>query len=374
VTPPGEISTSDLGDRLAAAPAWALVQAAASEAGGPVRVVGGAVRDALLGRDPANLDLVVEGDPDRLIEALGGDAAVHDRFRTAVVTLADGSVIDVARARAETYDHPGALPDVRPAGFDEDVGRRDFTVNAMAVDVADPDALIDPLGGLADLEARALRVLHDGSFTDDPTRALRGARYAARLALAPEPRTLELLRATDLTTVSRERIAAELGKLAAEPGARRGFELLEEWGLMELPRGTGQVIDRLGDLLARPPWSNVAARPAAILAAVHGPSPEVAELAASAPARPSRGVAAAHGRTGVELALARALGAAWLDDYVREWRDVRLEVSGEDLIAAGVEEGPAVGRGLSAALRAKLDGEINGRDEELRAALDAARS
>jgi tRNA nucleotidyltransferase (CCA-adding enzyme) len=374
VNPPGKISTSDLGDRLVGAPAWASVEAAARDAGAPVRVVGGAVRDALLGHEPGNLDLVVEGDPAALIAALGGDAAVHDRFGTAVVTLADGSVIDVARARTETYARPGALPDVRPAGFDEDIGRRDFTINAMAVDVADPGALIDPLDGLADLEARTLRVLHDRSFADDPTRALRGARYAARLAFGPEPATLELLRATDLTTVSRERVAAELGKLAAEPGARRGFELLDEWGLMDLPRGAGQVIDRLGDLLSRPPWSGVAARPAAVLAAVRGASPEVTELAASEPASPSRGVAVAHGRTGVELVLARALGAAWLDDYVGSWRDVRLDVTGDDLIAAGIEEGPALGRGLSAALRAKLDGEVSGRDEELQAALDAARS
>lgn len=374
MTPSGEISTADLGDRLAGAPAWAEVEAASLRAGAPVRVVGGAVRDALLGREPANLDLVVEGDPAKLIEALGGNAALHDRFGTAVVTLADGSVVDVARTRAETYSEPGALPDVRPAGFDEDVGRRDFSVNTMAVDVTDPGALIDPLGGLADLEARTLRVLHAGSFVDDPTRALRGARYAARLGLAPEPQTRALLEATDLTSVSRERVAAELGKLAAEPGARRGFELLEEWGLIELPRGAGQVIDRLGDLLGGPPWDAVAARPAAVLAAVRGPAPEVTELAALAPASPSRGVAAAHGRSGVELVLARALGAVWLDDYVGGWRDVRLEITGEDLIAAGVEEGPAVGLGLSAALRAKLDGEISGRDEELRIALDAARS
>jgi tRNA nucleotidyltransferase (CCA-adding enzyme) len=83
-------------------------------------------------------------------------------------------------------------------------------------------------------------------------------------------------------------------------------------------------------------------------------------------------VAAARGRSPLELVLARGLGAAWLDDYVSDWRHVRLEISGEDLLAAGVEEGPAVGRGLEAALRAKLDGELDGREQELRAALAAA--
>jgi tRNA nucleotidyltransferase (CCA-adding enzyme) len=88
--------------------------------------------------------------------------------------------------------------------------------------------------------------------------------------------------------------------------------------------------------------------------------------------RPSEGVELAHGRLPAELAAARVAGATWLDDYVREWRHVRLEVDGEDLLAAGVPEGPAVGRGLSAALDAKLDGEASGRDDELRIALAAA--
>ena len=105
-----------------------------------------------------------------------------------------------------------------------------------------------------------------------------------------------------------------------------------------------------------------------------GPSAGAHELAALEPRSPSAGVAAARGHSGVELVLARALGGEWLDRYLAEWRDVALEISGEDLIAAGVGEGPAVGRGLAAALRAKLDGEAPTRDDELRIALDAAAS
>jgi hypothetical protein len=96
------------------------------------------------------------------------------------------------------------------------------------------------------------------------------------------------------------------------------------------------------------------------------------ELAAARPSRPSEGVELAAGARGEELLLARAMGADWLDDYAREWRHVGLEIDGSDLVAAGVEEGPAVGRGLAAALRGKLDGDIDGREEELRAALAAA--
>ena len=263
---------------------------------------------------------------------------------------------------------------MRPAGLDEDLRRRDFSVNAIAVTLAEPGTLIDPHGGLDDLGAGLLRALHEESFADDPTRALRAARYAARLALEVEPRTLELLRGADLSTVSGDRVAAELGKLAAEERPRLGFELLASWGLIELPPGSAELIDRLCGLLAEPPWDGVAARPAAVLAAVRGPGDGARELARLEPGSPSQAVTAAAGRPGVELALARALGAEWLDDYVGRWREVRLEISGDDLIAAGVPEGPAVGGGLAAALRAKLDGEVSGRDEELRIALDAARS
>jgi len=125
-------------------------------------------------------------------------------------------------------------------------------------------------------------------------------------------------------------------------------------------------------VLERPEWDGVASRSAAVLAAAGGARPVADALAHAEPGSPSAAVAAAHGRDGVDLVIARALGADWLDEYVERWRDVELEIGGDDLIAAGVPEGPAVGRGLAAALRAKLDGEIAGRDEELRTALRAA--
>lgn len=368
-----EISTSDLRERIEALPGFAEARAAAERAGADVYLVGGAVRDALLARPVDNLDLVVDGDHMPVVEALGASAVLHDRFATATVQ-APGGPIDVARARAESYPAPGALPEVRPADLEQDLRRRDFTANAMAVALADPGALIDPLGGLDDLRTGTLRVLHEASFADDPTRALRAARYAARLSLEPDHRTLELLRAADLATVSNNRIAAELGKLAAEERPRTGFELLSRWGLVALAPGAGELLDRVCEVLARDPWEDVAARPAAVLAAVRGPGAAVEELARLEPTSASAAVAAARGRPGVELALARALGADWLDDYVERWRRVRLQISGDDLIAAGVPEGPAVGRGLVAALRAKLDGEAADRDAELRVALEAARS
>ncbi len=368
-----EITTESLGERIVALPGFPAVRAAAERAQADAYLVGGAVRDTLLGHPVDNLDLVVDGEGARLIAELGADAVVHDRFETATIAIPSGPV-DVARARAETYPRPGALPEVRPATLAEDLARRDFAANALAVPLAEPGELVDLHRGLDDLRAGWLRVLHAGSFVDDPTRALRAARYAARLGLEVEPGTLELLRAADLSTVSRERVAAELGRLAAEADPRPGFELLDDWGLIRLEPGAGALIDAVGELLERPEWERVAARPQAVLTVVRSAGPEAAALARVRPGSPSEAVAAAQGHTGVDLALARARGADWLDDYVELWRDVRLAISGDDLIAAGVREGPAIGRGLAAALRAKLDGEAASREEELRVALEAAGS
>ena len=168
----------------------------------------------------------------------------------------------------------------------QDLERRDFTVNAIAVAVADPGLPIDPLGGLDDLAAGALRVMHDGSFADDPTRALRAARYAARLGFEPEPRTLELLRATDFATVSADRVATELAKLAAEDDPRAGFELLDRWGLVALGAGAGPLIDAAIRVLERPAWDGVATRAATVLAAARAPGPPPTRSPRPSPGRP----------------------------------------------------------------------------------------
>jgi tRNA nucleotidyltransferase (CCA-adding enzyme) len=360
-----------LPERLDALAGVGRLREAAS--GLPAYLVGGAVRDLLLGRPRADIDVAVEGDVDELSRRLGGDVRTHARFATATVRL-DGLEVDLAATRSETYARPGALPEVRPASLSDDLARRDFTINAMAVALSSDPRLIDPHGGVGDLERGELRILHPRSFADDPTRALRAARYVARYSFALEPETERLLRHADLSTVSGDRVEAELRKLAAEPEARRGFERLAEWGLFELPEGAGDLVDAAAAVVAGEPWASVARREEVVLAAALGRGVEDArELARATPRRASAAVELARGHSGVVLALARALGGEWLDRYVAEWRDVRLEIDGDDLLAEGVEEGPAVGRGLASALRAKLDGEVAGRDEELRAALAAAR-
>jgi tRNA nucleotidyltransferase (CCA-adding enzyme) len=367
-----EIEPERIGERLRATAGLERVREAAGDVS--VYLVGGAVRDLLLGRERTDLDIVVEGDAAALGRKLGGEVRAHERFATATAML-DGLEVDLATARSETYPHPGALPEVRPAAIGEDLARRDFTVNAMAVPLMGGPELIDPHGGVRDLDQGLLRVLHERSFVDDPTRALRAARYAARYGFRLQEETEMLLRAADLETVSRDRVEAELRKLAAEPRARKGFDLLREWGLLAVDPQSLDLIDRLGGLMAAAPWRDFARREDAVLAVAIRRGLEAArELASAEPPRPSEAVGLARGRDAVTLVLARALGAEWLDRYVTDWRHVRLEIDGGDLLARGIPEGPAIGRGLAAALRAKLDGEVAGPEEELEVALGAARS
>ncbi|HXF50564.1 MAG TPA: hypothetical protein VNM43_02645, partial [Dehalococcoidia bacterium] len=183
--------------------------------GYPLFAVGGAIRDLLLGRSVTDLDLVVEGPAMEVAAAVASACrarlVAHPRFGTASLQTAAGRV-DLVTARSERYPHPGALPVVEPAGIEDDLARRDFTIHAMAVRLwPEPDEFLDPFGGRADLEARLIRVLHDASFRDDATRALRAFRYAARLDFAVEPHTLDLVRrdAVYLRRISPARLRRE---------------------------------------------------------------------------------------------------------------------------------------------------------------------
>ena len=338
-------------------------------------LVGGAIRDLLLGVDDGpDLDVAIEGEVDAFSDVPGFELEREGLFLTGRLEL-DGIKVDVARARAESYPQPGALPEVRPATIEEDLARRDFTVNAMAFPLAgDRTELIDPHGGVDDLRAGRLRVLHERSFVDDPTRALRAARYAARLGFELEPGTAKLLERTDLSTVSDDRVQAELRRIAAEDDPGRALRLIVDWGVM--PALDPAAPDRVAEVARlgfESPWSGWADRELAVMLAITRPLPQIRELAAATPERPSEIVRLAEPWDPAQLLVARALGAEWLDRYADEFRMVRLEITGEDLIAAGIPEGPEIGHGLGAALSGMLDGEISGREEELRIALAAAR-
>ena len=373
-------------DRLAELPSGGAVLHEAARTHG-VHLVGGAVRDLALGRVPHEIDLVVEGDPDPLIEALGGADSEYERFGTAV---AGG--VDVVRARAESYPHPGALPEVRPGTIDEDLRRRDFTVNAIAIALHDGSVRAVEHAA-ADLDARLLRVLHDDSFRDDPTRLWRLARYSARLGFAPEERTLALAAEAvadgALQTVSGMRMGNELRLALREPDPVAA--LVEAAALGLLPAGFAPVrpdeaLDLLpagegrGDLVllaascagmdarALLAWLNHMGFPAAERDLVAAASRFVTGAPLRAAGTPSEIARAARGAPIEAIALAGGDNARrWID----ELRHVRLHITGEDLLAAGVPQGPEVGARLRRALERVLDGEIPpGRESELAAALD----
>jgi tRNA nucleotidyltransferase (CCA-adding enzyme) len=366
------MAAENLAAALAGAyPELAAVRAAAED---PVYVVGGAVRDLLLERGRADLDIVVEGDALALATRLGAAPVSHERFATARVLL-DGHRLDIASARSESYPQPGALPVVAAAtSIEQDLGRRDFSINAMAIALDEESCLLDPHRGRDDLRAGLLRVLHRDSFRDDPTRAIRAARYATRFGFSLAPETAALLRASDLGSVSADRRRAELKRLAAEATGPEGLALLVEWGLIEPRAGGLELATRVAQLLLTPPWSDLVPRAEALLRGALGPVGGEVELLASQPQRPSQAVDLAARHDPVELALARAMGAEWLDRYLAEWRTAALEIDGSDLVAAGVPEGPAVGAGLRAARRRRLDDDLTDRAAQLAVALDAARA
>lgn len=378
----------------------------------PLFLVGGSVRDLLRGAAGVDLDLAVEGDGPvtaaALAERLGGSAVEHGRFGTATVRAPDVS-FDLAATRRETYPRPGALPEVEAAPLDEDLRRRDFTINAMAVSLTGEGfgRLHDPAGGRTDLEAGAVRVLHDRSFEDDPTRLLRALRYEARLGFAMDADSEKLARdaaaAGALGTVSGPRIADELLDLLSETEAPAAVERMRALGL---DRALHPALDADPVLVASAALGAAetgADRTLAALAALCVSSPEelagwldelqlnaaardaVVRAATQAPAiarevrgeeRPSRVYALLKGEPPEALALALALGAPPqpILRFASELRHVRLEISGHDLTAAGVPESAAIGRALEETLRRKLDGELSGRDEELEAALALARA
>ena len=367
-----DVDPARLGDQVASLEAIDQLRGIAERV--PAYLVGGVVRDLLLGREVADLDVAIERDAEALADVPGFSSEREGLFLTG--RLEQGDVkIDVAQTRAESYPSPGALPEVRPAPITEDLARRDFSVNAMAFPLSGDAELLDPHGGADDLRGGLLRVLHEGSFVDDPTRALRAARYAARFGFELEPETERLLRNADLSTVSEDRIDNELRRIAAEDDPATALRLIADWGVMPtgLDPGAPDRVAEVARLVSAPPWSGWADRELAVMLAIVRPLPQIRELAAATPERPSEAVRLASSWDPAQLLVARALGAEWLDRYASEWRHVRLEITGEDLLAAGIPQGPAIGRGLEAALSGKLDGEISGRDEELRIALATAR-
>jgi tRNA nucleotidyltransferase (CCA-adding enzyme) len=399
-----------------------------------VELVGGAVRDILQGRTPRELDVVVADDAAgfarelaRELGTLAGDngrerheTTFHERFRTALVSWPAGQV-DVATHRVETYAAPGALPDVRAGTPEQDLLRRDFTVNAIAVALsgARRGELRAAPQALDDLAAKRLRVLHDDSFREDPTRLLRLARYEARLGFAPDEHTASLARSAvadgALATVSPARIGAELRLTLAEPDAVAALAAMQRLGaLSALHEAIELDVPLANAALAALPATDEAWHEVLLLASLLLPgraydaadyetrlrvlldgyefpaaererivhsavmAPRLAERLKRADS-PSQIYQVAHDAPLEALALAAALADADANpaaaDAARRWleqlRHVELQINGDDLLAAGVAVGPEVGSRLRQALMRKLDGRLDaGREAELSAALE----
>ena len=368
---------------------------------GPAYLVGGTVRDMMSRRPPRfDFDLAVVGDAERyageLAERLGGRLTTFGQFGTARVDYDDDAHVDVATARTETYPAPAALPEVVPAGsIEADLARRDFTINAMAI--ALPDAkLIDPFDGLQHLRDRLVRVLHEASFVEDPTRIFRAARYETRLGFRMDPKTetLALMAAPAVAQLSGARVREELFAIFGEDDPEGILARLHELGVDEQlyvefspePTGLQQRLRELnavyalgrsrahlGLLSIRAPdgWLDdlkVTRRIADGVEAAHREEPFLRSALAGGSHAPAEIVDAVE-RTGPDTALytlARQDDPA-LRRYFDQLRDVRLEVDGDDLQALGLEESPRIGRILGELRRRKLNGELPGRAEELAA-------
>jgi tRNA nucleotidyltransferase (CCA-adding enzyme) len=227
-------------------------------------LVGGVVRDLLLKRSNWDLDLAVEGDGisfARLVtNRCGAGIALFERFATARLVLRNGLRVDIASTRRESYANPAALPDVRSASLGEDLFRRDFTINAMAIQLnsAHWGQLYDPYGGERDLKHKILRVLHDRSFVDDPTRIFRAIRFARRFEFRLEPNTERLLaQAASTNLVARlsgPRLANEIFALMKEPRPDLAMRRLRRLDLLRFlhPRlSPGMRTERLMTVLPR---------------------------------------------------------------------------------------------------------------------------
>jgi len=374
-------------------------------------LIGGAVRDWLMGRPAGDLDFTIEGDAIEfargLMQRFGGHVTAHERFRTATWLYA-GRHTDMTTARSETYPRPAILPVVTPARIERDLQRRDFTINAIALRLRD-EAVLDPLGGQADLDHKVIRALHPRSFIDDPTRILRAARYAARFGFTIEPSTREWIDAglRYLKDLSGERTKYDLELIFGIANPEDALILLREWAVfkalgivvpepeklharfdairsrlsvwdsttndltsVELIRaaGWGALIYNLGQMSASRwldfiPYTNDVREALVSLGVLSTLS------AASFDGKPSSKSELLGSFNGLALLIcwlfdtAPAKRAAAFDEW-HTWRGVQPLITGDDLRERGVLPGP-IYRTLLAQLRtARLDGAVTTADEE----------
>ncbi len=378
----------------------------AEEEGRTLYLVGGALRDVVLERGQVDIDLVGEGPMVSLAEkaasVLGGRWVEHRAFGTVTVE-GKGFRLDLAMARAERYARPGALPKVRPASIAEDLARRDFTINAMALALCGRQRgqLLDPFGGMEDIAGQRVRVLHDRSFIDDATRILRAVRYETRFSFRIEEKTLALLKRDlgYLGTISGARLRHELLHLLAEDEPEKGLLRCQELGVPAAIHKALRFDDELATAFRRTRHAGRApTQPEFSLGLLGTPlSPAdagavalrlalskrqrlalegVADLAhllpwlSRADARPSQVVERLepYPLSAIEawaLVASESAAGAKLGHYLGEWRYVKPSLDGRALERLGMVRGPGMGDVLRLLKAARLDGQVSSRQEEV---------
>ena len=364
-------------------------------------LVGGSVRDALLGLTPGDMDLSVVGDAPQFAVSFadkgGGVVEAVSQFGTARVGLPAGR-FDLAMSRTETYATPGALPTVKSSGIQEDLSRRDFTINAMAVDLSPSNwgDLVDPHGGFSDTARRRIQILHPGSFRDDPTRIFRAIRYEQRLGFNLDPGALSLMKRDwdYMDLISAARVRGELEKILGDPLRADILAAAEDRDVLagidisfRVSRAALQAMRRNPDrdilFYLALATASLTENEALSLVTRLEPPQEWREIILSSPRyrgmssilrnenlSPSE-VVSVLGEFPLPLLEAqRALTGSTnqksrLDQYLGILRHVRPEITGADLLGAGVPQGPEIGIMLDEVLRARMDGRVKTKEEEM---------
>ncbi len=398
-----------------------LASETAQQQGKEVYLVGGIVRDLLLNLPNKDVDLVVSADGIGFAHEMaargGGYAKAHPHFGTAVVIFPDGFRLDVATARSESYPSPGALPQVQKGGLRADLYRRDFTINTLAVSLVAGEfgRLIDYFGGLRDIRNRKVRVLHSLSFVDDPTRILRAIRFANRLSFEIADGTRQLMqgamRRGMTRRVSGKRIHTEMKLLFDDPRPLHAAELLDRHGVLsalhgkvKLDRFTANLIRKIDASLSWFELNYLKGSPSRVLIfymalfeklRAHERRRLCERL--DLPAKTSRILLRYKSDVRLSLALQRRKRAPLpseftilfdsmpletalfihafsnrepmrqaVANYLTSYRLVRPRLRGKDLIALGLQPGPQFSEIFQRLRQARLDGEIDNREGEIR--------
>ena len=370
-------------------------------------IVGGVVRDLLLGLDNYDIDLTVEGDAVALARYLMGSASdritIHKQFNTAKIRWHDWN-IDFVTARSETYASPGALPEITPSTLEADLKRRDFTINAMAIGLSGKSygMLYDPCNGKRDLADKKIRILHDASFIDDSTRIWRGLRYEQRFGFELEPHTLQLLQRDIpmLDAISGERICYEIDCIFKEQYPEKVFKRADRLGVLNrfhpgvkfdmhteerfsqarercCPDSPSTLlywllltydldIETKEAMISRLRLPKLIAQPLRDCSAVK----DRLSLLAAPEIKPSEIYHLLFGYS-LQAVLANIIATeteesrAALCLYMEKLHGVKAIITGSDLLEMGVTQGPLLKKMLDAILDARLNGKASSREDEI---------